>query len=58
MLSNDVSPVHTYMAPGIYVAVLIVIDDLGQSDHDTVTITVGSVPVKPSTWGRIKALYR
>jgi hypothetical protein len=56
--SNEVSPVHTYTEPGTYVAILRVFDDLGQFDSDAVTINVGTTPTKPSTWGRIKALYR
>jgi PKD repeat protein len=56
-LAFEVSPVHTFTAAGTFVAIHAVQDELGQVDADTVTITVGTTPTKPSTWGRIKALY-
>jgi len=38
--STEVSPTHTYIAPGVYTIILTVFDTLGQSDLDTIEITV------------------
>lgn len=38
--TDELSPVHVYNLPGQYVARLTVIDDAGQSDRDSIVITV------------------
>ena len=57
-LASGISASHTYNQENTYYAKLTISDNLGQPDIDFVIITVGTVPAKPSTWGRIKALYR
>ena len=39
--SNDPSPIHVIDAPGIYIVVLIVVDDFRQADTATLAIRVG-----------------
>lgn len=39
-ISTEVSPTHIYTLPGTYNAALRVVDDLGQSDVDSIDITV------------------
>jgi PKD repeat protein len=51
--SVAVAPSHTYELPGTYTAVLRVVDSLGQSDLDTIQITVtvaSNIEVSPSEY--------
>jgi len=48
--SSEESPTHEYQSPGLYHAVLTVIDDLGRSDSDEVEIRVGCTRVSPGSY--------
>lgn len=41
---------HTYNFPGSYTARLLIEDDFGNIDFDTIDITVSAVPVPPAVW--------
>ncbi len=45
--STQANPVHTYNAVGEFSAVLMVTDDLGETDTDAVSINVTNAPVPP-----------
>jgi PKD repeat protein len=41
---------HTYDSPGTYTARLLVEDEFGNFDFDTIAITVSAVPVPAAVW--------
>ena len=57
---QEPSAVHEYIRAGTYNASLTVKDDVGQYDYIYLTIRVDYGPsgFEPSTWGRIKALFK
>ena len=57
---QDPSPVHLYSLPDTYDVRLKVTDDVGRYHYafPTIQVEYGPSAIEPSTWGRIKSLYR